>query len=532
MSEVSEVPTLGLGRDQFHLWTQVVMTLAGKVRERRLLEGRAAWSDPEDVARQHDHELRAAAPPVRTITEGERRILGSLPTDQMSVDGRRGQAGDGSVVEVRVDRVGDRWVLRARGSGTDGSLADAAVSCISAEQASLLADELLGSGVQRVATLAEFGEVAAVRAREAARDLAEPEEEQLARVADVIRDRWAPSLADRVVSNEAFGALAGRLHQLEGRGHDLASVLERLDTAALQRPHVRNPAALAEHLARELLHEFVDDQSAMSNPVRGAMSNLVRGALPGPVAEKVLDCPTWPKLADRLEQWQREGRVLPEMLAALPAGRVFGARVPAAYVARLLATAVSGPRNGRGSTAAPPPRSSTDRQRLSPGPRSPSPPPADGKAIDDHMTVDGQVVVEGQVVVDGPVGIDPSTLDPTSAVDRVALEALSSAYETAINPPQHQPVPAPAPAVLTSPGRRGADESPGRRDEPLKGRVEQVRGAGVAAGPAVEAAARAAAACTPPESPRPSPRPRPTPRAARPAAPSVTPRTDPPRVTR
>lgn len=532
MSEEREVATLSLG-SQLQLWTQVAMTLAGVWRERRLAGGRLAWSDDEDTAREHDHQVQAAAPTVRTVNDEERRILDSMPVDHMPVDGRRAQARDGSAVEIRVDRVADRWVLRGRATGTDGALAEVAVSCADGQQTDLLADELLGSGVQRMTQLAEFGELTAVRGRDAAAGLAEPTEQRLARTAEAVRSRWAPALAERVVDSEAFGALAWRMHEFEDRGHSMASVLDQIDTAKLSHTDVRDPAALAEYFADKLLDRLrsgevdttaVDggvvtgpaspsgpaaaavqrapapgsDRAAMRDKV--AMGEIVRGALPARVAEKVMGCQTWPGVAKRLAQWQREGHSLPELFAAQSTERVFNARVPAAYLAKLLDTRI----NGMAAPAMPDVAS-----RPTPSPRAPS---RAGDGIPAVPRPGPAQPVRGHV--------DPAVLDPDSAVDRVGLEAHARAQDAVPGPPPAQHT---AAAARVPPGRGRGDQSaaPAVRPGPRAVDIEPVRSAAAQPSPEMDAVERAAAACTPPGTlGRHPPRPYPASSTAAAAAPS------------
>src|SRR4051812_9730725 len=72
MSETLEVPIMGLGTAQTQAWTQALLAAAGMLRERRLAQGRLAWSTGEHAARLHDRAVRAADPAVRVMTDAER----------------------------------------------------------------------------------------------------------------------------------------------------------------------------------------------------------------------------------------------------------------------------------------------------------------------------------------------------------------------------------------------------------------------------------------------------------------------------
>ena len=76
------------------------------------------------------------------------------------------------------------------------------------------------------------------------------------------------------------------------------------------------------------------------------MADLVRTAMPDTVADKVVDCRAWPALARRLGAWTDEGLPVADLLAGLPAGRVFQARTPAAYTAHLMDLKVAAHRTG------------------------------------------------------------------------------------------------------------------------------------------------------------------------------------------
>ncbi len=150
--------------------------------------------------------------------------------------------------------------------------------------------------------------------------------------------------------------------------------------------------ALLAHLPAELISRAADparylsavvDQRARRNPPertgadKVAMAVAVREAMPPDLAQRVLDCPAWPALANRMAHTEATARrgepPLAQLLAQMPLDAIGDARKPAAYTAQLLTRHVAARRGER-------------------PPTSPSAPDRD------------------------------SPLDATSAVDRVALE--------------------------------------------------------------------------------------------------------------
>lgn len=265
MSEALEVPVLGLGQQQGHAWTQLLLVVAGLLRDQRMARGQAAWSQAEAAARGHDRLERVADPAVRVMTGVER---GEFDAAVAAGAGQtqRAVGDEGIVVVVAAPLLhGRAWGLRVAGTGSDGVTSEVHVRCVDESTAERLTEDLLRGTPSQVQRLGRVAEQAARRAQEVAGEVAESEPQRLARTAATVREVWDGELAERTIEatatqrakgeewNPAFGALAWRLHQLEERGYEMREVLSRLDTAGLSRPEVRNPAALAESIVEQMV---------------------------------------------------------------------------------------------------------------------------------------------------------------------------------------------------------------------------------------------------------------------------------------
>lgn len=288
MSEAAtEVPILGIGREQTQAWTQAVLAIASALRQRRLEKGRLAWSEERETSRRAERLARLADPPVRTMTEAERRSwefrrvgdqsLGVGPAQDMET--RRSSAESGSWVEATVgplaaDAPAGAWGLTVNAfdaAVTDGEqLASTTVRCADELTAKRLADDLLARGTDAVERLHGFAVLASQRAESAASEVTEPEELRLARTEAAVREAWSDyaGLADQAIIptpaqqakgeqwNPAFGALAWRLHEMEDRGYAMVDVLRAIAVDRLAESDVRNVAAFAEYMVEELMPEL------------------------------------------------------------------------------------------------------------------------------------------------------------------------------------------------------------------------------------------------------------------------------------
>ena len=376
MTEIADVPVLGLGREQSQLWTQALMGLAGVVRQRRLELGRRAWNRAEDAARGHDQLVAAADPPVRTMTDQERgqferQLRGEEPWGAGEPERRDGVTPGGalSVTFGPADPFG-AWGLEAvaRPVG-DQDAFRTVVRCADEATARALADDLMAGGPEKVARLHGFASLAADRARTAQLEVTETEQQRLARAAAAVRQVWPAELADAVIEptpaqrrkgetlNPAFGALAWRLAQMETHGVSMTTVLAEVGAARLMDRDVHNPAALAEYLVEQMLpkDELIDldlradaergaDRPA-AEPLRPehtrpanaeAIEDALKKALPGDLLTKVRDARGYDKLLDGINEQMEKGRSADALLARLPAGRIANAGDPASYLAAIV----------------------------------------------------------------------------------------------------------------------------------------------------------------------------------------------------
>ena len=151
----AEVPVMGLGVEQRQLWMQAATSFASSVYQRRMAEGRSAWSEGRAAEREHAQTTRLANPRARNMTAEER--------DAATASRRRSEG-----QQRRVDSTAG-WVnvwVGALPGGRFGLLVDggvdpdapptavAAVSCTDPTTAVELAEELLDAhDPQKVARL-------------------------------------------------------------------------------------------------------------------------------------------------------------------------------------------------------------------------------------------------------------------------------------------------------------------------------------------------------------------------------------------
>ena len=139
----------------------------------------------------------------------------------------------------------------------------------------------------------------------------------------------------------AIPRLRAQLHQLHQQGRPVATTLAAVPAARLQA--ARDPAS---YLSAAVHRHPLTAPLRPTGPDRAVMADLVRTAMPDTVADKVVACRAWPALTRRLEAWTDEGLPVADLLADLPAGRVFQARTPAAYTAHLMDLKVAAHRTG------------------------------------------------------------------------------------------------------------------------------------------------------------------------------------------
>ena len=160
-------------------------------------------------------------------------------------------------------------------------------------------------------------------------------------VAPLLTAAYPPELVQRLQHSRGYPRLRAQLHQLHQQGRPVARTLADVPAARLEA--ARDPAS---YLSAAVHRHPLTAPLRPTGPDRAAMADLVRTAMPDTVADKVVGCRAWPALARRLGAWTDEGLPVADLLADLPAGRVFQARTPAAYTAHLMDLKVAAHRTG------------------------------------------------------------------------------------------------------------------------------------------------------------------------------------------
>ena len=160
-------------------------------------------------------------------------------------------------------------------------------------------------------------------------------------VAPLLTAAYPAELVQRLQHSRGYPRLRVQLHRLHQQGRPVARTLAAVPAARLEA--ARDPAS---YLSAAVHRHPVAAPLRPTGPDRAAMADLVRTAMPDTVADKVVDCRAWPALARRLGAWTDEGLPVADLLAGLPAGRVFQARTPAAYTAHLMDLKVAAHRTG------------------------------------------------------------------------------------------------------------------------------------------------------------------------------------------
>src|SRR5215207_4134145 len=164
---------------------------------------------------------------------------------------------------------------------------------------------------------------------------------QDAAVQPLLAAAYPPELVQRLQGSRAYPRLRAYLPQLHQQRRPVAKTLGDVPAARLDR--ARDPASYLHAAVRR--HRLASPLQP-SGPDRAAMADLVRAAMPKSVADKVVASTAWSVLARRLETWTAAGLPVADLLADLPAGRVFAARTPAAYAAHLMDLKVDAHRSG------------------------------------------------------------------------------------------------------------------------------------------------------------------------------------------
>ena len=160
-------------------------------------------------------------------------------------------------------------------------------------------------------------------------------------VAPLLTAAYPAELVQRLQHSRGYPRLRVQLHRLHQQGRPVTRTLADLPAARLEA--ARDPAS---YLSAAVHRHPLTAPLRPTGPDRAAMADLVRTAMPDTVADKVVDCRAWPALARRLGAWTDEGLPVADLLAGLPAGRVFQARTPAAYTAHLMDLKVAAHRTG------------------------------------------------------------------------------------------------------------------------------------------------------------------------------------------
>lgn len=390
MSEAAtEPPLLAFDRHEVQRWTGAFVAAGELLRMRREQLGRLAWSKAKQSDLEHSRLalLAATEPTVRplTLTEHNDWVDNSPePTYE-----RRSDEHPTDALTVRVGPLTNgRWALFAevgpQADEDEPNLTSIALSCENEQLARDLTDELVTRGPDRaeLQRLGHHAEQLAARHAAAVRAVGETEQQRIERIADAVRQAWQPRLAETVIGNPAFGALAHRLHQLEHRGYTLPDILHRIPQQELLGRTVRNPCALAEWYAEGLVDTLVvvdgeviatpPDQAPAAEPTRprdqassqsgdspdeqwhdpdeeqqaqqyrwiteqratteASVLPVLRRALPDEVCTAVRESHAYPRLLDTLGQLTGTGWSIDDLLANLPSQRIAQADNPASYL--------------------------------------------------------------------------------------------------------------------------------------------------------------------------------------------------------
>ena len=275
-------------------------------------------------------------------------------------------------------------------------------------------------------------------------------------MAPLLAAAYPLALVQRLQHGRGYPRLRAQLHQLHQQGRPVAKTLAAVPAARLEGAH--DPASY--------LHAAVHRHppTAPLRPTgqdRAAMADLVRTALPASVADKVLACRGWPVLARRLGAWSGEALPVADLLADLPAGRVFQARTPAAYTAHLMDLKVAAHR-----TVA---RAAHDARTRVRGESRHSADPA-APATPETETTAGPCTAEPDTSEpDRPASTrqDDGPADPLDAEDRDLFDDLDTDRDTDLDADwRDRPRRDAAEADGPTPDRRASPDTAGRNSRP------------------------------------------------------------------
>lgn len=209
-------------------------------------------------------------------------------------------------------------------------------------------------------------------------------------------------LVEQVQSSRAYTRLQNQLGELHGQGRALDDLLAGLPTDDIRAAN--DPGG---YLASVVQSRLEDKPLRKTRADYHGAAETVRASLSPETAGVITHCDAWPGLAKRIAGWESEGLPVSEMLASLPAERVRTANRPAAFATALLNSKAQS-RRAAAATGGAGEKARSDRNRR------------DEQDAAQTLVVDGA----GTTSFEGsaPAFSEPP-LDPTSAVDRVGLEA-------------------------------------------------------------------------------------------------------------
>ncbi|OLM29027.1 hypothetical protein Ae717Ps2_5858c [Pseudonocardia sp. Ae717_Ps2] len=359
-----DVPLLGLGRDQVQAWTQFMLVTANAVRQYRVNQERAAWSQEWAAARATQRYSNDLDPWVRAMVEAdESAFQAARRRDPSSFEDKTsGEKQFGWVVHTTTGPMPEdspSGMHGAWGLWADGWLAEKKLSVFvvaDKETALRLRDEVTEGEQRTLKDLGELGTYGHMRAVHARTEVREEPWQLRVRVWGNLCEVWPNDfdLAAAVMTpspywngdggseEQRYGAidrLATRLRGLEDRGYSMTDVVRRLDLGAVRQQY--------EVVEWHLLADFVDrmvqrtaDQLQVvdADPVDPVVAREVDEALDrglrdaGVARDGVLRSEYFDQLRAQLTDLRFAGRDLDALLADLPAEKISQAQYPAAYL--------------------------------------------------------------------------------------------------------------------------------------------------------------------------------------------------------